>query len=76
MRASTLTTFREPPRFQPESIRKLDVDVEGTHVYDIAIEGVSLAVNYQSSYAEIMRKEGFDGLIAKMQAKINEKASN
>ena len=41
-------------------------------VYDVIIEGVSLISNYRSSYQEIMKKEGFDGLLAKMQAKIDE----
>jgi phospholipid transport system substrate-binding protein len=44
-------------------------------VYDVIIEGVSLISNYRSSYQEIMKKEGFDGLIAKMQAKIDELTS-
>ena len=44
-------------------------------VYDVVIEGVSLISNYRSSYQEIMKKEGFDGLLAKMQAKIDELAS-
>ena len=41
-------------------------------VYDVIIEGVSLISNYRSSYQEIMKKEGFDGLLAKMQEKIDE----
>jgi len=41
-------------------------------VYDVIIEGVSLISNYRSSYQEIMKDEGFDGLISKMQAKIDE----
>jgi phospholipid transport system substrate-binding protein len=44
-------------------------------VYDVIIEGVSLISNYRSSYQEIMKKEGFDGLLAKMQAKIDELAA-
>ena len=44
-------------------------------VYDVIIEGVSLISNYRSSYQEIMKKEGFDGLLAKMQEKIDELAS-
>ena len=43
--------------------------------YDVIIEGVSLISNYRSSYQEIMKNEGFEGLIAKMQEKINELAS-
>jgi len=34
-----------------------------------------LISNYRSSYQEIMKKEGFDGLLTKMQAKIDELAS-
>ena len=41
-------------------------------VYDVIIEGVSLISNYRSSYQTIVKKEGFDGLMAKMKAKIEE----
>ena len=41
-------------------------------VYDVIIEGISLISNYRSSYQEIVSKEGFDGLIAKMKDKIKE----
>jgi phospholipid transport system substrate-binding protein len=41
-------------------------------VYDVIIEGVSLVSNYRSSYQEIVKKEGFDGLLARMQEKIDE----
>ena len=41
-------------------------------VYDVIIEGISLISNYRSSYQEIVKKEGFDGLIAKMKNKIKE----
>jgi phospholipid transport system substrate-binding protein len=44
-------------------------------VYDVIIEGVSLISNYRSSYKEIVKKEGFDGLLTKMQAKVDELAS-
>ena len=44
-------------------------------VYDVIIEGVSLISNYRSSYQEIMKKEGFDGLLAKMKEKIDELSS-
>ena len=36
------------------------------------IEGVSLINNYRSTYQEIYKKDGFDGLMARMQDKINE----
>jgi phospholipid transport system substrate-binding protein len=41
-------------------------------VYDVIIEGVSLVSNYRSSYQEIVKQEGFDGLLVKMQEKIDE----
>ena len=41
-------------------------------VYDVIIEGVSLISNYRSSYQEIVNKEGFAGLLARMQDKIKE----
>jgi phospholipid transport system substrate-binding protein len=41
-------------------------------VYDVIIEGVSLISNYRSSYQEIVKKDGFDGLLAKMEEKIRE----
>ena len=41
-------------------------------VYDVVIEEVSLIRNYRSSYGEIVRKEGFAGLFARMQEKISE----
>ena len=44
-------------------------------VYDVKIEEVSLIRNYRSSYGEIVRKEGFDGLLAKMEARLNTQAN-
>ena len=32
-------------------------------VYDVIIEGVSLISNYRNTYQEIMKKEGFSGLV-------------
>ncbi|KAF0193138.1 MAG: putative toluene tolerance protein [Gammaproteobacteria bacterium] len=39
-------------------------------VYDVVVEEVSLVRNYRSSYQDIVNKEGFTGLMAKMQEKI------
>lgn len=41
-------------------------------VYDVIIEGVSLVRSYRDNYREIVRKEGMDGLLAKMQDKLAE----
>jgi phospholipid transport system substrate-binding protein len=41
-------------------------------VYDVVIEGVSLVRNYRGTYDEILSKEGFDGLFARMESKTKE----
>ncbi len=40
--------------------------------HDVSIEGVSLVRNYRSSYQQIARKEGIDGLLEKMARKVAE----
>lgn len=44
-------------------------------IYDIKIEGVSLIRSYRSSYNEIIRKDGIDGLFSRMEKKLAESAS-
>jgi phospholipid transport system substrate-binding protein len=44
-------------------------------VYDVNVEGVSLISNYRTSYQEIVKKEGFTGLLARMQEKVRELAN-
>ncbi len=41
-------------------------------VYDVVIENVSMVRNYRSSFGEIARKEGMDGLFRQMEEKIAE----
>lgn len=41
---------------------------DGWKVYDVSIEGVSLVTNYRSTYAEKVRNEGLDALIASLSA--------
>lgn len=41
----------------------------GWKVYDVAIDGVSLVINYRGSFASTIRKSGIDGLIGMLQAK-------
>lgn len=43
-------------------------------VLDLVVENVSLIRNYNSSYSEIIRRDGFDGLLVLMQKKITEMA--
>jgi len=42
-------------------------------VYDVKVENVSLVINYKSSYDKIIRNQGLDALIAKLQTKNAEK---
>lgn len=49
---------------------KMIYENDSWQVFDLVIEGVSLIRNYRSSYAEIIRKNGFDGLFALMEEKI------
>jgi len=44
----------------------------GWLAYDIVIEGVSLVRNYRDSYKDIVRKEGIDGLLSRLEKKIEE----
>jgi phospholipid transport system substrate-binding protein len=39
-------------------------------IFDLVIEGVSLVKNYRSSYGEIIRQAGYDGLLARMGEKV------
>ena len=41
-------------------------------VYDVIIEDVSLIKNYRNSYGEIVRREGYAALFARMEEKIRE----
>lgn len=37
------------------------------YIYDVMIEGVSLISNYRSTYQQIVRREGMDGLLARLE---------
>ncbi len=39
-------------------------------VYDVVIEGVSMISNYRSSYQQIVKKDGMEGLLAKLETKL------
>ncbi|MFK5927505.1 MAG: ABC transporter substrate-binding protein [Desulfuromusa sp.] len=45
-------------------------------VFDLVIEGVSLVKNYRSSYGEIIRQEGYEGLLALMDKKVQAMGSS
>lgn len=41
----------------------------GWKVYDVSIDGVSLVINYRSTFANTIRQSGIDGLISTLEAK-------
>lgn len=41
-------------------------------IYDVVIEEVSLVRSYRSNYADVVQKEGIDGLLMKMHEKLTE----
>jgi len=51
---------------------KLLREGEEWRIYDVVIENVSLVRNYRSTYDEIVRKEGIDGLLKRMEDKLAE----
>ena len=45
-------------------------------IYDIIIEGVSLVQNYRQQFDQIINHEGYDGLVRRMEEKIQENKKN
>ena len=45
-------------------------------VFDIVIEGVSLIRNYRATYGEIIRRDGYEGLLALMAEKVQAMAAS
>lgn len=39
------------------------------HVYDVVIENIGIVSNYRNEFATVVRKEGFQGLLAKLRKK-------
>jgi phospholipid transport system substrate-binding protein len=45
---------------------------QGWMVYDVVIEGVSLVSNYRSQFSRVIRESSYNGLVRRLQTKINE----
>ena len=54
---------------------KMVLEKDHWQIYDVVIENVSLVRNYRSTYGEIVSKEGFDGLFARIESKLAENAA-
>lgn len=55
---------------------KLHLTEKGYRAYDIVIDEVSLMRNYRKQFGKIMKRDGFDSLIEKIQKKIDSKDDN
>lgn len=53
-------------------IYKLRKRSDGWFVYDVEIENVSMVSTYRETYRSVVRKDGIDGLLLQMRAKIAE----
>lgn len=53
---------------------KLQLKGEEWLAYDVVIEGVSLIRNFRGSYQSIIKKEGIDGLLTRMDKKVKASA--
>lgn len=66
----TVKTQVKQPGAQPIPIDySMEKTGAGWKVYDVAIDGVSLVLNYRGSFGSEIHKNGIDGLIRTLQAK-------
>ncbi|MCF6217452.1 MAG: ABC transporter substrate-binding protein [Gammaproteobacteria bacterium] len=48
---------------------KMHLNDDGWKVYDVNIDGISLVTNYRTSFSSEIRKNGIDGLLAKLSSR-------
>ena len=53
----------------PVNYKFLRVDSNGWKIFDVTINGISLVTNYRASYSRIIKFEGLDGLIQRLEKK-------
>ncbi len=58
------------------SYKLLTTPAGAWRVYDIVVDEVSLVLNYRNQFSKIMKKDGFDTLLSKMQQKIEKGSSD
>lgn len=74
---ATLATDPKKKRQDPLRIDYVVGKEDGHHkVWDIVTAGVSLVQNYRRQFARIMKKDGADGLLQKMQAQLDRMESD
>lgn len=68
--AATVRTRIIRPNAQPIPVDyEMEKTPDGWKVYDVAVDGVSLVINYRASFAVVIRDHGIDGLIRTLQEK-------
>lgn len=73
----TVKTQVVQPGGQPIPIDySMEKTPDGWKVYDVAIDGVSLVINYRGSFGEEIRRSGIDGLIKAMAQKNRDQGGN
>lgn len=60
----------EQPNMQPIDVRfRMYRKENDWKIYDVIVEGISMVATNRSSYSAVIRKEGLDGLLAKLYAR-------
>jgi phospholipid transport system substrate-binding protein len=76
-KVNTKVTFKQNGKDQSVEIAYVMHQVSGDwQVRDFITDGVSLARNYKYEFNKILREQGIDGLIARLETKIAEVAKN
>ena len=68
--ARSVTKKRQPPITIDYSMSPASDEWK---VFDILTDDVSLVKNYKRQFRRVIKEEGWDGLIARMEKKLNEK---
>jgi len=72
--AATVATWIVTPRDKFSTDYRLEKKKEGWVATDILIEDVSLADNFKSQFDRALAKDSFDGLIKRLQSKLDKKS--
>ena len=71
---ATVNTFIvQPSREIPVTYKFKQAKDGSWYAYDVVIEGVSMISNYRSSFRSMVAREGMDGLLTKLEAKVAKK---
>jgi phospholipid transport system substrate-binding protein len=71
---ATLTATRKGRKISMSLVYKLLWKEGRWVVYDVVTDDVSLLENYRAEFGKLIAKEGFDGLLARMKKKLDDKS--